>query len=93
MSQQLESNMACNTHDPFLGSFQYGGTASLSTGNLTGIKIAQGKDLSGLGRWSWQKSRGQGNASPRIATFYRPVPPAQGVVPGSVYLQHLTYWI
>ena len=27
----------------------------------------------------------------RIANFYRPVPPSQGVGPGSVYSQHLNY--
>ena len=50
MSQQLDSNTACNKYDPFLRPFKYGGTASLSTGNITGRKIALVKDLSGLGR-------------------------------------------
>ena len=92
MSQQLDSKTDCNKHDPFLGPFQYGGTASLYTGNLTGRNIASGKDLSGLGIWSWQKIRGQGKASLRIATFYRSVTPSQGVGPGSVYSQHLNHF-
>ena len=92
MSQQVDSKTAFNKHDPFLGTFQYGGTASLYTGNLTGRKIAPGKDLYGLGRWSWKQFRGQGKASLRISTFYRPIPQAQVGVPGSVYSQHLTYF-
>ena len=76
MSQQLDSNRACNEHDPLLGPFQYGRTSSLSTGNLTERNIASGKDLSGLGRWIWQKFRGQGKASLRISTFYKPDPPS-----------------
>ena len=48
MSQKIDSNTACNEHNPLLGPFQYVGTAPLSTGKLTGRKIAPGKDLSGL---------------------------------------------
>ena len=92
MRQQLDSITACNKHDPFLGPFQYGGTASLSTGNLTGRKTASGKDPSGLGIWRWKIFTGQGKALLRIATLYRPVPPEQGTGPGSVYSQYLTYF-
>ena len=45
ISQQLDSITACNQNDNFLGPFQYGGTASLSTGNLTGRKNPQGETL------------------------------------------------
>ena len=48
MSQKLDSDTACNKHDPLLVPFQYSGIASLSTGNLTGRKIDSGKDLSGI---------------------------------------------
>ena len=87
MSQQIDSTTSCNEHEPFLGPIQYVGTSSLSTGNLTGRNIASGKDLYGLGRWSWKKLRGQRKASPRISTFYR-----IGGGPSSVYSQHLTYY-
>ena len=89
MSQQLDSITSFNQQDAFLGPFQDGSRTSLSTGNLTGRKTAPGRYPSGLVRWSWQKSMGQGNASLRISIFYRPVPPDQGDVPGSVYFQHL----
>ena len=90
MIQQLESITACNQHDHFIGPFQYGGTASLSTGNLTGRKTPSRRDPSGIGRRIWQKFRGQGNTYLRISTFYMPVPLAQGGSPGSVYSQNLT---
>ena len=92
MSQQLYSITAYNKHDPFLGPFQYDGTASLSTGNITRRNTASGKDPSCLGRWRWEKFRGQGKASLRIETFYGPVPSAQGTGPGSVYSQYLIYF-
>ena len=89
MSQQLDSFKSCNQQDALIGPFQDGGRASLSTGNLIGRKTASGRYFSGLGRWSWQKIMGQGNASLRIAIFYRPFPPDQGDIPGSVYSRHL----
>ena len=89
MSQQLDSITSFNQQDAFLGRFKDGSRASLYTGNLTGRKTASGRYFSGLVRWSWQKIMGQGNVSLRIAIFYRPVPPDQGNVPGSVYSQHL----
>ena len=90
MIQQIESIADCNQHDPFLGPFQYGVTTYLSTGDLTGRKASSGRYPYGLVRWSWQTFRGKCNSLIRIATFYRPVPPAHGGGLGSVYSQHLT---
>ena len=56
-----------------------------------GRKISSGRDPSGISIWSWQKFMRQDKSSPIIATFYRPVPPAQGGGPGYVYSQHLTF--
>ena len=90
MSQQLDSITNFIQHYPFLGPLQYGMTASLSTEKLTVRETSSGRDPSGLGRWSWHIFRGQVNASLKIATLYRTVPPAQGGVPVSVYSQHIT---
>ena len=90
MSQNLDSITACNQHEPFLGPFQYGGTASISTRNITGRKTFSGRDPSGIRRYISKKLRGQGNGSLRTATFYRTVSPEQGEGPGSIYSQHLT---
>ena len=92
MSQKIDTITACNEHDPFLGSFQYGGTASLSTRNFMGRRTASGRYPFGLVRWSWQKFRGQGNTYLRITTFSLPVPPSQGGRSGSVYSQNLTFF-
>ena len=53
ISQQIDSTTSYNQNDTLAGSYQYGGTLRLSTGNLIGIIIEGGRDLSGLGRWSW----------------------------------------
>ena len=90
MSHQLDSTVAYNKHDMISVSYQFGGTASLATGNLLGRKIGSVSDATGIGRWSWKIFRVQGNATLRIATFYRPILPNQGGGIWSVYAQHLT---
>ena len=61
-------------------------------GNLIARKIEGGRDLSGLRRWSCQRFRGKGEASPRIETLYITLPPAIGGGSGSVYAQNLTHY-
>ena len=90
--QQMDSTTSYNSHDILSGSYQYGGTLSLSTGNIVIRRIEGGGYLSGLVRWSWQRFRGKGEASLRIANLYIPVPPATGLGSGSVYAQHLTHF-
>ena len=92
MIHQLDSTVSYNKHDLLSGYYQYRVTASLSTRNLSGRKIGSSGDATGLGRWSWQRSRGQGNTTLRISTFYRTVPPNQGLGTGSLYAQHLTFF-
>ena len=60
ISQQLDSTTSYNQHDTLSGSYQYGGTLNLFMGNLVGRRIEGGINLSGLGRWSWQRFRGKG---------------------------------
>ena len=45
MSQQIDSITACNQHESFLGTFQYGVTSYISTENLTARKNPQGETL------------------------------------------------
>ena len=52
MSQQLDYTTSYNKHDTLSGSYQYGGTLSLSTGNLIGTTIKGGRYFSVLYRWS-----------------------------------------
>ena len=49
--QQVDSATSYNQNDTLSGSYQYGGTLSLSMSNLIGRRIEGGRDLSGLGRW------------------------------------------
>ena len=91
MSQQLDYTTSYNQHDTLSGSYQYGGTLSLSTGNLIVRTIKGGSHFSGLYIWSWQRFRGKVEGSLRIVTIYRPVPPATEVGAGSVYAEHLTH--
>ena len=63
---------------------KYRGTSSLTTGNLIGKRVQSEMDTSDIGRWSWQRFRGRGEASICIIYFYRPFPPAAGGGPGSV---------
>ena len=90
MIHQLESTMSYNKHDLLSESYQYRGTASLAKSNISGRKIGSGSDATGLGIWSWQRFRGQGNTILRISKFYRIVPPNQGLGTVSFYAQHLT---
>ena len=91
MSQQLDYTTSYNQHDTLSGSYQYGGTLSLSTGNLIVRTIKGGIYFSVLYRWSWQCFRGKVETSLRIETIYIPVPPATGVGAGSVYAEHITH--
>ena len=92
MSQKLDATAAYNFHDYLSGPHQHGSTSSLTTGNLIGTKLQSVRYTSGLGRWSWKRFRGRGDASIHIITLYRPVPPTSGGGPGSVYTKHLTHF-
>ena len=91
MSQKLDATTAYNCHDSLSGTYQHGGTSSLTTGNLIGRRVESGRETSGSGRWSWQRFRGRWDTSIHIITFYRPVPPEAGGGPGSVYTQQLNH--
>ena len=45
MSQQIDSITACHQHTPSLGPLKYGGTSSISMGNIMGRKNPQGENL------------------------------------------------
>ena len=89
--QQIYPTTPCNNHEVLYRKYQDRGIDSLSTGNLIGRKKASVIDPTGIGRWTKQKFREQGNATLCIVSFYHPVPQTQGES-GSVYLQQLTYF-
>ena len=90
MIQQLDTITTFNDHDPLSVPFQYVLTASLYTGNLIVNKTDPGRDPSRLGIWTWQRFRGQWNASLLIATFYRHISPSHGGGKAYFFVQNLT---
>lgn len=89
---QLKCTPSFNRHDNFLGSYQVGGTISMSTKGFVGRIIPEdcGSDPLGLGRFSWHRIREKGGLTLRVLTFYRPCTPGQGT--GSAYGQQLRFF-
>lgn len=56
--------------------YQHGGVAAVSLPRLASFIIGQGKDPTGLGRWSWFRV-GNAERSTVIITVYRPVKPGR----------------
>jgi hypothetical protein len=70
---------------------QYGGVAQITTGPVSLKYQAQGRDPSGLGRWTWQWFKGKGRHSLRVITAYRPCRKDESA-PFSVYAQHRKFF-
>ena len=63
--------------DDITSTRQFGGTAVISNSRLTSIKERTGKDLRGLGRWSWMRCGRNGKYTTFISA-YRPVVATSG---------------
>ena len=74
-----------NKDKSFLGTYQPGGTLTITTGKMCGRIQESGTEDHILQRWSWQKFRGARNHKLVIANVYRPVF-SNG--PLSTYQQH-----
>ena len=75
---------------PYASADQVGGSAMFSINSACHRVIKQGKDLTGMGRWTWTMYNGKGNRSLRIITAYRPVKNTTGL--RSVYSQQKWYY-
>ena len=82
MIHQLDTITTCNEHDPFLGSFQYGGTASLSTGNLMVRKTASRQIPLQPRQTELAEIQRSGKRLPSDSYILQTSPPAQGGVSG-----------
>ena len=91
MNKKIDVTTAFNHHDSLSIPFQYGGTSSLSTGNIIGRNISCDRYPTGLGRWSSHRFRVQVKDTLRIVSFYCPPSPTQGRS-GFIYAQHQTYF-
>ena len=56
--------------EPFLSSYQPGGTATIVCGNWTARIMSKGEDPTGMGRWSYMILRGKGTRKIAIITAY-----------------------
>jgi Reverse transcriptase (RNA-dependent DNA polymerase) len=74
-----------NKDQSFVGTFQPGGTLTVTTGNICGRIFGAGQEDHVLQRWSWIHIRGKNQHKLAIINLYRPVK-ANG--PLSTYQQH-----
>jgi hypothetical protein len=81
-----------NTIDMTSDKSQPGGTGIISTGTNAHRIMGQGKDTTGLGRWSWTKYRGKEGLSFVVVSVYRPVVNSSGESPNSTWNQHKRYF-
>ena len=74
-----------------VGKRQQGGVCTIGCGDTVTKIIESGRDLSGLGRWSWIKVRGCRGQVTRMITAYQPVR-ARKKGHNTVYRQHIRYF-
>ena len=71
---------------------QYGGTATISLGTLTGTIHDTGQDPTGLGRWSYITYLGRNRLSSCVISAYNPCK-TKITAPQTVYAQHSRYFL
>ena len=92
-SQGVASNFSFNQLEhEITGVHQPGGTAIISNCRLTSRKSNQGKDPSGLGRWSWMSFGDEGRIQTTFFSVYRPCVASSGGGTAT-YDQHLRHLI
>ena len=92
-SQGVASNFSFNQLDhEITGVHQPGGTAIISNCRLTSRKGNQGKDSSGLERWSWMSFGDEGRIQTTFFSVYRPCVASSGGGTAT-YDQHLRHMI
>ena len=70
--EERTSKAAYNRNDKFPPKSQYGGTALMAFGRLTGFFGGSGQDETNLGRWTWMLFKGEGK-NVRVISAYCPV--------------------
>jgi hypothetical protein len=71
---------------------QYGGTATISLGTITGTIHDTGQDPTGLGRWSYITYLGRNGLSSCVISAYNPCK-TKITAPQTVYAQHSRYFL
>ena len=80
---------ACNIHESTQSGRLWGGTGMVIDSNTTSLKIEQGNDPTGLGRWCWVRLKGKGGQTVKIISAYRPVKNEKDA--GSCWRQHIRH--
>ncbi len=88
--ESMRTSLAYNTHRNRARSkrSQAGGTITYARDAISHRCFSQGRDESGLGRWSWLRFRGKQHSVTRVVTVYCPV---KSHGPNTVYSQHLEH--
>ena len=79
-----------NTNDISINTIQPGGTGIIATNKMASRFLKQGRDPSGLGRWTWMQFRGRDKQELVVVSVYRPCNPNddKGVSVRATYRQH-----
>ena len=86
---KIKISAANNVHEK-ISRAQYGGTAVMTFNRIaTRATSKQGKDPTGLGRWSWLLFEGKQNHRTRIISAYNP---CKSYGHRTVYMQHKRYF-
>ena len=84
-----KTNYSFNENENTTNNRLWGGTATISKYNNKLIKITQGNDFRGLGRWAWTLTEGI-KVKTRIISIYAPTDNEEVVI--SVSAQHRRYF-
>ena len=87
--ETLHTSFSYNKHHKNATKYLPGGTIGLSINKWSNRAFERGADDTGLGRWTWTRYSGKGNATLRVVSAYRPCP---NKGPKTVYSQHLNYF-
>ena len=91
--EKMQMSTAYNKHDNHLQG-QYGGTAVIALGHITGTIDETAVDQTGLGRWASIKLLGRGGKKTRIVSAYNPCKPSgHKFKDNTVYAQHRRYFL
>ena len=90
--ETLHRSVAYNYRDREAKRHQYGGVTIFSINNAASQIMGSGRDMTGLGRWTWTKYRGRNGIVTRVVCSYRPCAPTGTDKIFSVYAQQQRFF-
>ena len=73
--ESVHTSFNHNTNDISIEKIQPGGTGIISTNIYANRRMEEGRDNTGLGRWTWVKYRGKKGLNLAVVSVYRPCNP------------------